>query len=269
MSDYLSRLVARTSSATPRLQPRLPARFEPPNRTDAFQPQDVQGDASTTPVAGPTSQQDQPAPPGVSREAEPEPVRGRQTLRTREPADTRVPPANRVSHAFVPTVTEMAPQAQPELANRHVRQVREEPDLHRDVPHAAESSESLITSADVSESTERFVQPLVHSVETSIASPTGDETTEVMREPASEPHVAAQNRSERSPETTVVGRHAMTRRSDDTPAKDHAAPIIKVRIGRIEVRAATPPQSPRPAATKPVPTLTLKDYLKNLREGRR
>lgn len=266
MSDYLSRLVARTSSATPRLQPRLPARFEPPNRIDALQPRDVRSNASTTPVAGQTSQQDEPAPPGVSREAEPEPARGRQTIRTREPADTRVPPANRVSQTIVPAVIEIAPPAQPDLAHRHVHQVREEPDLHRDVPHAAESQ---ITSADVSGSTERFVRPLVHSVESSIASPIGDETTEVMRGPASEPHVAAQNRSERSPETTVVGRHAMTRRSDDTPAKDHAAPIIKVRIGRIEVRAATPPQSPRPAATKPVPTLTLKDYLKNLREGRR
>lgn len=48
------------------------------------------------------------------------------------------------------------------------------------------------------------------------------------------------------------------------------APIIRVSIGRIEVRAVMPPVlPPAPRATPPPPSLSLDDYLKQLNEERR
>jgi hypothetical protein len=52
------------------------------------------------------------------------------------------------------------------------------------------------------------------------------------------------------------------------PAEER--PIVRVTIGRIEVRAVTPPAPPpRQAVRPPVPKLTLDDYLKSRNEGAR
>lgn len=51
------------------------------------------------------------------------------------------------------------------------------------------------------------------------------------------------------------------------PAAQQQAPVIRVNIGRIEVRAVTPaPPAPHPASLRPGPTLSLDDYLKQ-RDG--
>ncbi len=53
-------------------------------------------------------------------------------------------------------------------------------------------------------------------------------------------------------------------------APSEPAPIIRVSIGRIEVRAVMPPAlPPAPRATPPPPSLSLDDYLKRLNEERR
>jgi hypothetical protein len=54
------------------------------------------------------------------------------------------------------------------------------------------------------------------------------------------------------------------------PADAHAAPTIKVHIGRIEVRAvmSPPAPAPRPERAKPMPALGLKGYLEQRRRGR-
>lgn len=49
----------------------------------------------------------------------------------------------------------------------------------------------------------------------------------------------------------------------DVP-RSAGGPVIQVRIGRVEVRAAAGP-APRPAAVKPGPVLSLEDYLKSRR----
>ena len=54
-------------------------------------------------------------------------------------------------------------------------------------------------------------------------------------------------------------------------APEHHAPTIRVNIGRIEVRAITPPPPPvrRPAPARPGPALSLDAYLKQRDEGQR
>jgi hypothetical protein len=55
------------------------------------------------------------------------------------------------------------------------------------------------------------------------------------------------------------------------PPPEPATPTIRVSIGRIDVRAVTPPASSaqRPAAVRPGPALSLDDYLKQQKGGRR
>lgn len=51
-------------------------------------------------------------------------------------------------------------------------------------------------------------------------------------------------------------------RRDETAAETPAAPVIRVTIGRVEVRAATPPPPVEPPAP-PAPRLSLDDYLRS------
>lgn len=55
------------------------------------------------------------------------------------------------------------------------------------------------------------------------------------------------------------------------PEPEPSAPTIRVSIGRIDVRAVTPPapSAPRPAAMRPGPALSLDEYLKQQKGGRR
>jgi hypothetical protein len=46
-------------------------------------------------------------------------------------------------------------------------------------------------------------------------------------------------------------------------------PVVRVTIGRIEVRAETPASSPRKTSAPARPTLSLDTYLKERKEGRR
>ena len=60
-------------------------------------------------------------------------------------------------------------------------------------------------------------------------------------------------------------------REGDAPQPQPSVPTIRVTIGRIEVRAITPPAPPPPRATpaRPTPALSLDEYLKRYREGTR
>jgi hypothetical protein len=55
------------------------------------------------------------------------------------------------------------------------------------------------------------------------------------------------------------------------PVPQSVPPAIRVTIGRIDVRAVMPPAPPAPRSrpSRPGPTLSLKDYLQQRREGRR
>jgi hypothetical protein len=64
------------------------------------------------------------------------------------------------------------------------------------------------------------------------------------------------------------------RNSQPSPAREsgtlhvQAAPVIKVTIGRIEVRAVSPPAAPTAQPTIPLPRLSLDEYLQSLRSRR-
>jgi hypothetical protein len=57
--------------------------------------------------------------------------------------------------------------------------------------------------------------------------------------------------------------------SQNLKAAEKPEPIIRVNIGRIEVRAATPPATPRSKRARAGPPLSLEDYLKQRNGGQR
>jgi len=120
---------------------------------------------------------------------------------------------------------------------------------------------------------------------TGAAPPRG--VAEGQRQPALEPAIPRPDLSpvhtQRAPmsATVVVRPHMMSHIEPIRPvgpapavlaeAMRKAAPTIQVTVGRIEVRAITPPAPPAPRTkpARPGPALSLVDYLKQRSEGRR
>jgi hypothetical protein len=58
--------------------------------------------------------------------------------------------------------------------------------------------------------------------------------------------------------------------AEEARAETHPAPVVRITIGRVEVRAIMPPApAPRPAPARPAPALSLDDYLKQQTGGSR
>jgi hypothetical protein len=259
MSDYLSRLVARTFGVARVVQPRVPARFEPPTPFEGVQPLNVPtteyGPASppAPPVMKTARKREDESPPEASRAIEPEAF---------ESEHVRLPP---------PTIQErVVSAARPDQESHREEDVEENPDLPHDTRLV---SKVVMRPSDRTVSADHTTPARqVHTVRSSKTALKTVAAAEA-RAPDVESPMESARRTERSTHTTSV--------STATPQRpavlarplrnDQAAPTIKVHIGRIEVRAVTtpPPATPRPAASKPVPSLALKDYLRHRREGRR
>lgn len=85
--------------------------------------------------------------------------------------------------------------------------------------------------------------------------------------PALEPSDSIEGRIE--PRTVAMRHHARTRESDGwaveaPPHEEKERPAsISITIGRVEIRALTPPAAPAPSAAPPKPRISLDEYLKN------
>lgn len=72
------------------------------------------------------------------------------------------------------------------------------------------------------------------------------------------------------PPLSTRDHHATMSEQRDPAATAKSAPVIRVTIGRIDVRAEFPAPAPARAATPPrAPMLSLEDYLKQRKEGKR
>jgi hypothetical protein len=245
MSDYLSRLVARTLSMAPVLQPRVPARFEPLNAVDTFQPLDVRASATPTASATATSA---PAAPPAARDRE---------LELFE-TDDSLPAAAQAAALPVPSAQERRQEVHSEQNGPPPPEPRRAIEPLTAPPHAIVSERPPAAPA-------RRRQP-VHHFPTRPAA-IAIAAAEALRDSrADSPTQGA--RADDSPYPPAAAPAPM---SDGPAMTSQSAPTIKVHIGRIEVRAvmAAPPPAARPPAAKPVPSLALKDYLKHRREGRR
>lgn len=319
MSDFLSRLAARSLGAPPAVLPDLPPRFAPEAGTGWSAPsQEGEVAASTTAVVTP--------PDGVRSTAAPddggEPVRAaapdagpsglppRHAFAAEDPDASPSPEASgwRTGLAAKPppgartVVGENAPSRGPFTPSMTAAV---EDDLNRTPTAARSRAAGPRDEVEVMEPVRERAGGLGRAEPaTSDASPSDPSRRqpaplEALSEldgaadpqPASSPHVRAADGlrapldaaeppedvplpAER-PVRRVAARRAESPADDgegagrvDTPGELDAAPVIRVSIGRIEVRAATSraPSPPRPRAVEPQRS-TLDDYLRQRARG--
>jgi hypothetical protein len=139
-------------------------------------------------------------------------------------------------------------------------------------PEAAEGPPSLRHPDN------RTQQNTVRAPAESIPAATPPSRAETAGNPKEKPANRAEDPDKRLSPSLTAQRHIITPRGADTfrPRTGPAAAydtrqepkVIRVSIGRIEVRAApAPPVSPPPAARQPGPRLSLDDYLRSRRGG--
>jgi hypothetical protein len=294
MNDFLSRLAARTLGIAPMAKPLIASRFERPAN-------DLRGERD--PVAsGPVEEPASDISQGVQLERDSQQERGSPDVATRAPAELKpTPPSPDRSSGkrlvFPVEAMESAKRPFSLLAAQEPFASREEPEVKRATDPGEPATRSPRETAPMVRQVHATTLPDEPQVS---ASPTTQQGLEVRSEigratnqrsnegrtgrvvlssirPADnhpeEPEVifhhergAATRQREGSVDRESDYQNLATRA--DVHAGMHNAPEIRVTIGRVEVRAAAPPQT-APAAAKPArsgPALSLEAYL-NRRNG--
>jgi len=267
MSDYLSRLVARTLRPEAVLQPRILSRFEPLTPLNLSQPLEweprdevevlQQEHATALPEASRTKR-DTDNPPSVRlRPIEPEPYREEDDSPTLHQPDK--------------------PPLQQDQESHQVSRKEGQRSFYREVPLLASERAKLPDKmVKVPDKTAKI--PDKHALEGHPAPPRSVQPPALAWAAVRPAVTAAELRStkpwnNKDPFVGTEIARVMTMQSESTSVTkgQQAAPTIKVHIGRIEVRAVMPaaPSPRRPSGAKPKVALSLDDYLKQRREGRR
>jgi hypothetical protein len=265
MSDYLSRLVAKTLRSEAVLRPRILSRFEPPNPFNRSQPLEwqprdevevvQQEHATAPPEASKTRRETDPSE--RPRQIEREPYRGKYVSPTLHQPDKPLLQRDQESHQVnrnedQRSVSQEAPLLASETAKIPDKMVKV-PDKMAKIPdnYALEDQTVQPHSVQSLAHASAGVRPAITAAELRLTKPW----------------------SKKDPFVGTETARVMTKRSESTSVTrgQQAAPTVKVHIGRIEVRAVMPaaPSPPRPSGARPKAALSLEDYLKQRREGRR
>jgi hypothetical protein len=291
MSDYLSTLLTRNQPDGRQVRPRTAALFEPRGAAGPTLPAEVEetsaaADAGirderpmaarqTRPRPEPPAPAEAQAGPLRPRPAQPQPERPEApshgahagppagTLQPRvEPAPRPVPLEAEARQAVRPAV-EPAEQAPTAPAARHDRPAGPRVEVRAVERVVERTAQPMVVERTI-------VAPAVHppARRTDPVQPEGDE------ERADRPAMATQPEGP----ALVVRPQVAPARASEPPARagrqasrPPAEPAVQVTIGRIEVRAVTPPAR-RAAPAKPTrsgPTLSLDDYLRQRQGGER
>lgn len=290
MSDYLENLVAKSLNRLPVIQPRRASLFEqthpvggtfgdgdesrPPSNPPPPVPEAGKAKSGTTRDSARSGFHESASP--VSPFPTPESFDG--------PPERTESEAQRLSSSLQPSPTI---QTRADLSPSEFRPVARE-----SVPAPADSPQgvavqSMPASVEISTDkiTRRSVASEISHIQTTAGPPLSpvrsrgvDETPAVTR---STPLSSSEAVSEGGPDRSIVpveARLAVAQppavsdlESGKTRSTPASAPSIRVTIGRIEVRAVSPPAPPppQPRATRPLPALTLGEYLRQRNEGKR
>jgi hypothetical protein len=260
MSDYLSRLVARTLRSEAVLRPRILSRFEPLNPLNhsqplEWQPKDEvevfqQEHATDPPEASRVRRDTGNSPSGRPRQIEPEPYRGKYV------SPTLLQPAN--------------PPLQHEQESHQVSRNEDRRSVSQEIPliasETAKVPHKMAEAPDKNTSDDqtvqpRSVQPLIHGPAAVPPAASAVEMRSTKPWSNKEPFV----------ERATAGGTTKRSESNWVAKGQQVAPTVKVHIGRIDVRAVMPavPSPQRPRGARPKAELSLDDYLKQRGEGRR
>ncbi len=261
MSDYLNLLAARLSGAALTIQPRLPARFEPPARPlnlegalpDLFaQPgknEEQVKEAASTPIRLPV----QPSAPALLD----------QTPLAQKPER----PPSRVEPASQPAARPLPGPAEPEVTARPAEKIKSEPVRPVSRPTEAPAPETRRPEATpVRQAIEVQVSRASLSLAPLPAILPVDQLEAAAQQPLKNPvaplvQPASLQLPRLQPAVSLPMQAAPpVSAHPETPA-GHAT-TIQVTIGRIEVHAAPPPAIAGPRKSRSAPVMSLEEYLK-------
>lgn len=234
MSDYLTNLAARTLAA-PSLRPRLRMRFEP-------EAGEGDGDGELTPIA------DETTAPVTRADMTEAPVREPRRVAPRGEVAREVPvaPTRAAEEATQPTAVAPAPRAGQAPQTRVIERVRERVER-------IETRSEATTRVETREEAAEPEPPPPHRHDL--------EEPRVVR--ASGLPLTETTKTEGRPEARTTPR---TNRVLPEPAAAPPEPTVHVSIGRIEVRASTPPAARGAKPGRPV--MTIDDYVARKKDRR-
>lgn len=285
MSHFLQRLARRALGNAPGVQPRIPSRFE-----------DGGGAMAAIEVREAVRATEQPPALRPVVGTRPEPERRRPTGSAPEPASPSRPRPRRDDEGSTPTGppprgtprAHAAPGPEPSSkaeTSRHPETPTRRPETvsgpRPAVPHRHPRAPSSETRLDTAPSPEPQVArgaappespPSVTVRPTAVRVENRERRNPPSPRPGESESPSAQRASIRPrvdvetslPVSRGERRNGSRQRTQDTPAE----PAVRVTIGRVEVRAIQPASPPAPRRL-PEPRLTLEDYLRQRREGRR
>ncbi|TAL02277.1 MAG: hypothetical protein EPO07_07535 [Verrucomicrobia bacterium] len=284
MSDFFSNLVSRARAAEPALRPNLASPFEPSRHAPAaagLNPiEEAAGTVEATP--SPSLKNSHPRKSASPAEIKPGPVEA--APETAEPASDNGQPAEiSATRVSAPTARRAVPApcalpasapatASPEKVAEHSHLG----ELRKTGGDAEAGEQSPAAASPEDPSREASSDPLTAVVAAMIsfansdaagAAPTLDSPESVPKQTL--PTASAPARLRRAPKfqsPNPGGRLDGLANSDSTPGA--VAPTVQVTIGRLEIRAVTPPAAgPGERPLQPAPRLSLDDYLRRSRNG--
>ncbi|HEY0098599.1 MAG TPA: hypothetical protein VGB76_06560 [Pyrinomonadaceae bacterium] len=292
MSDYLKHLAARSLNRTPSMQPRVASRFEPstlaaapPASEPVLDSTQLDAEENARPLSPSGAHAPQPtenrqrtadtAPRSLDAtplsEARHESRTHNDAVQPPETSSSRLPYQTSPSNVFTPSsVREQArspAQATPETERTPPPQASEEAHLrlrHAGDPQAHRPPET--NESALERSIRRIVAGEFEAREAEVAAG-GSSRSHARTGKGMPPPVM--------PVSTVASRRSpVTTREQADASAQASPPIIRVTIGRIEVRAVTPQgqrveaRSAPPAGARPDPARSLREYLKQRSGGR-
>lgn len=275
MSDYLSRVLERESSAAPAVRPALPSIFDPGPASPLFAPLEMEssGDGDPSHNTGHET--------GAEIVSRPPPVTAAGTLRTEAvvplgpPRKSKVAPGETFVRPVDAPVAPVVPAFPPEL-----------PLPRQPLPGAAAAQSVVRPGAETPPRPARavavkpIVRPAIDSAPDAPGAalaagenrPSAASARSAREMPEPEPGMQPTPPDAVSPALATISRlfpaPASARRARNTPAGHDAAASrpVHITIGRIEVRAVHSPPEPIPQRPAPAPAkISLDDYLRRQR----
>lgn len=264
MSDYLNNMVARALNSASLIQPRLPSLFEPPSLAAEWLPSALPPKTETA--------DDESSTRGTSFDASP---RTQPSVR-KFPGDTSPPPLMPTPDSWrrQPERSDAGPAAERPLEPQQAEHGATIPLPPQTVGrrHAATSPTGGETVPQSSPETPVSI-PSIAALKARMVLPKGGgerggEPAESTSTPATQS--AAPARVAAPPPEKILIKPA-TRAVNEPMIVQEQPPKIRITIGRVEVRAIMPPQSPSssPRPVRPQARLSLDDYLKQREESQR
>jgi hypothetical protein len=286
MTDFFTRLAERTLGLTPRIQPLLASRFAPAPVTPVFfdtldevraSAPEPPADPTQTPTAlsreGPVSTQDQIS---SSAATEMHAISRTSQSRTTQSSSRATELSARTaqsSHAPDETIRPDAWSAERGAAVPSVKMLQgppiqpmRAPPVARLEPRRQSAIARSLPAPSVVVAVERTNDPVQHDEQTQAAplsfAAVSQEQSEASKDERESLVRSIVGGAVRHAEAVRPQPPALVSHEESFPrSNDSGPPIVRVTIGRIEVRAIQPPAPPVPRAIPPAPKLSLEEYL--------